>query len=183
MLAQQTFRSVFLVDSPGRSFESEEMRPPDGMLAAAPLPAEVIHPTNAEEVISVVDSVIRAMQGDIIADVDSTTHGFSVSGWSGWIHADPRELALDVVVIALDHEPGTSRFDAAHVIELQTRAFRYGRVVVSRTQTLVAARFPCQAFTGASIQDLLLGVITDAAVCIGNSRRVSDLDQSLGGYL
>lgn len=183
VLAQQTFRSVFLIDGPGRSFESDEMRPPEGTLPAAPLPGEVIYPTNAEELISVVDSVIRAMGGYIIADVDSTTHGFRAGEWSGWIHADPRELVLDVVVMALDHERGATKFDAAHVIELQTRAFRYCRVVVSGTQTLVAARFPCQAFTGASIQALLLGVIADAAVCVGSFQAVSDVDQSIGGYL
>ena len=183
VLAQQTFRSAFLIDGPGRSFESGEIRPPEGMLPAAPLPAEVICPTNAEELISVVGSVIRAMGGYIIADADATTHGFRAGEWSGWIHADPRDLVLDVVVIALDHEPGATMFDASHVIELQTRAFRYCRVVVSGTQTLVAASFPCQAFTGASIQALLLGVIADATACVGSSRSVSDADQSFGGYL
>lgn len=183
VLAQQTFRSIFFIDDPARAFTSDEMTPPGGMLPAAPLPHEVISPSGPEELISVVDSIVRAMGGHIIADVDATTHGFRWRDWSGWIHANADEAVLDVVVIALDHSSSSVELEATHIVDLQTRVLRYGRIVVSGGQTLVAASFPCQAFKGGSIQALLVGVMTDAAACVGRSRHVPDVDRSIGGYL
>lgn len=184
MAAMDTFRSVFLVDTPLRMYQSEEFRPPDGLLPAAPLPTDVVRPSGPEEVLSVIDSIIRAMGGWVLSDVDPTTHGFRLGDWSGWIHADPAQPILDAVLIALDSDvPEPSRLDPTRILQLQEAHFRFGRIVVSGTQTLVAGSIPCHCFTGNVVEVFLRGLIDDAAACIGISEPATVDQRSIGGYL
>lgn len=184
VMAQHTLRWVFLIDRPLDMGQSDEARPPEDMLPAAPLPGDIIRPTGPSDVLGVVDSIIRAMGGLVLSSADATTHGFRLSEWSGWIHAGGAEAVLDLVIVVADSSTTNAfRLEPAHAVDMQGQRFRFGRVVMSSGQALVVGSMPCHAFTGQAIQTLVLGLIEDAAAVAGATTTGLGIERGLGGYL
>ena len=98
----QTLRGVFLIDSPARLQQSDEIRPPEGTLPAPPGPTEVVQPEGPVELLAVVAAVIRAAGGTVLTGADPLTFAIRIGAWSGWIHADEHAPLLDAVFVVAD---------------------------------------------------------------------------------
>jgi hypothetical protein len=183
-LVAHTMRSVFLIDSAARIEQSDEIRPPEGKLPAPPSPGDIVRPEGTQELLGVVGSVIRAVGGTVLTGADATTHGFRIGPWAGWLHADSDAPILDVVVIVTDlGKPAGQVFDTERVLQLQASGFRFGRLVLTDSQALVAASMPCHAFTGQSVEAFLVGLLEDAGRALGLAQPLTPATPGLGGYL
>jgi hypothetical protein len=180
----QTFRSVFLVDNPVRLEQSDEIRPPGGTLPAAPADGDVIRPESPEELLAVVAAVIRAAGGTVLAGADPLTFAVRIGPWTGWVHADPGAPLLDVVIVVTElSDPAAPRLEADDVLAMQATGFRFGRMVVTPRQALLAASAPFDAFTPRMVHALIGGLIDDATRAVGLATSSTPLTPGLGGYL
>lgn len=182
--AQHALRWILMIPRPLSVLQSDEIPAPGHMLPSAPLPHEVVRPANSQEVISVVESVIRAMGGYSLSAVADNTHGFRMGPWSGWIHAGESSAVLDIVIVADSRaQDGGGERDPQRLISLQGQRFTFGRIVISDNQVVVVGSMPCATITGASIQHLLSGLIGDARSLTDSSAQRSSSSANVGMYL
>lgn len=182
--AQHALRWILMIPRPLSILQSDEIPAPGHMLPGPPLPNEVVRPADSQEVISVVQSVIRAMGGYALPAVADNTHGFRMGPWSGWIHAGESSAVLDIVIVADSTAQGeVTERDPQRLISLQGQRFTFGRIVISDNQVVVVGSMPCATFTGAAIQHLLSGLISDAQALTDISAQGSSSSAHVGMYL
>lgn len=188
-LAAETFRSVFLIDSAARLVLSDEIRPGGDRLPAAPHPEDVIRPDGPANLLMVAGALIRQAGGSVLPEADPHTHEFTVGSFLGWIHADPSEPILDVVVVVAsrarpgDEAFGVSELDYSRFLDLQSRSLRFGRFVMTDSEVLLAGSMPVSLCTGASLTRFLRGMVDEAASAIGAAPTNHPLPAGMGGYL
>jgi hypothetical protein len=176
-------KNVFLIPSPTRFNSTEETHPPSSVLPGPPADSDVVRPESPQELLAVVGSIIRAAGGTVLSGGDPLTHALQIGPWSGWIHADQTAPVLDAVVVVCERDQSSeTALSQEALLALQSSRLQFGRVVVTGSQVVIAARCPFHALTNLMVRTFISGLLDDAAAtaaAVGSE----ESPNRIGGYL